>query len=180
MESAAGWIRNLGTQFAVKDLALFLLVNRRLECRLLDVLMRFLTVMGSLPFALALVGGLFLMQSPPLYQLGIKTAGILVTSQILVQAIKRLVNRPRPFKVAEEAHPKNPPSCVYSFPSGHTCAAFSIALALGQGLPGLAVPALITAGLVGLSRVYLGVHYPSDVFVGGLAAFCAWWFLTLI
>lgn len=180
MHTGAYWIRNIGMQIKLKDLALFMFVNRRLECRLLDRLMLFFTVLGSLPFAVALAGGLLLMQSPPLYRLGLNLAGALITAQLLVQAVKRLVNRPRPYEVTEEAHAKNPPACRYSFPSGHTCAAFCIALAVAHHLPDLAFPVLGIAGLVGVSRVYLGVHYPSDVLFGGLAAGFACWLSPLL
>jgi undecaprenyl-diphosphatase len=55
-----------------------------------------------------------------------------------------------------------------SFPSGHTAYAFACATILGSQYPKLRIPLYIVAGLVGLSRVYLGRHYPSDV-IGGAA-----------
>jgi undecaprenyl-diphosphatase len=55
-----------------------------------------------------------------------------------------------------------------SFPSGHAATAFGAAVALGLLVPWLRIPALAVAGLVAFSRVYLGVHYTSDVIAGGL------------
>jgi membrane-associated phospholipid phosphatase len=55
-----------------------------------------------------------------------------------------------------------------SFPSGHAATAFAAATAVGVFHPKLRTPLLALAALVALSRVYLGVHYWSDVLVGSL------------
>ena len=62
---------------------------------------------------------------------------------------------------------------AFSFPSGHTAAAFAIAVALAGEGHGLGPLTLSLAGGIGLSRVYLGAHYPLDVAAGvGLGALC--------
>jgi len=53
-----------------------------------------------------------------------------------------------------------------SFPSGHSASAAAFAVAVGGVLPRLRRPLLAAASVVAFSRVYTGVHYPSDVLVG--------------
>jgi undecaprenyl-diphosphatase len=86
---------------------------------------------------------------------------LLVTSVVVV-AVKRTVRRTRP---ALEVQAHAPPD-RFSFPSGHTAAAFAIALSMFGAAP-LLVPILVgVATLVGWARIYLGVHYPMDVLAG--------------
>jgi len=54
----------------------------------------------------------------------------------------------------------------YGFPSGHTAGAFVIATLIGTLYPGFLIPGYILGLLVGLSRIYNGVHYPGDVLAG--------------
>ena len=68
----------------------------------------------------------------------------------------------------------------FSFPSGHTLHAVSFTVSVCSSLPALAVVLVPAAVLIALSRVVLGLHYPSDVLAGGLlgallgAAATAW------
>lgn len=98
----------------------------------------------------------------------------LVGAALLNTLAKLVFQRPRPDEVLAVLTERG-----FSFPSGHAMAnaAFGLALALTfwrsrAGWP-LAVFGVLWAGLLGASRNYLGVHYPSDVLAGFLAS-CAW------
>ena len=55
----------------------------------------------------------------------------------------------------------------YSFPSGHTASSFAAAFIIYRNLPKrFGIPAMILAILISMSRLYLGVHYPSDILFG--------------
>lgn len=155
------------------DLGLFFLFNQRLNCFTLDIFMQFITQLGSLCFAIFLPLAFLLSTRSELVPTGLQMAVVLAVSQMIVQLIKRIVNRPRPYKSLTNVIAKRIPACVYSFPSGHTSAAFSLALVLGNGFPGLHSMFLVLASFVGMSRIYLGVHYPTDVVVGFVIAYGA-------
>jgi undecaprenyl-diphosphatase len=90
---------------------------------------------------------------------------LLGVSHAVVQVIKRSVGRPRPVAGAARPSIVDVPD-RFSFPSGHACAAMAVAIGFASAFPMLAVPLLLFAWLVGISRVVLGVHYPGDVLVG--------------
>lgn len=83
--------------------------------------------------------------------------------------LKPLVSRPRPWLSLAELVPLVAEHDPNSFPSGHTCAAFAACVAWFVTLPRKWGTVAVTAAVcMGLSRLYVGVHYPSDVLVGAL------------
>lgn len=99
----------------------------------------------------------------------------------LFVALKRFFKRHRPFDQMTHLIPVITPSDKFSLPSGHSASAFCMATIISAWYP-LATPLLFTwAGLVGLSRVVLGVHYPLDILFGALLGMsCAWASLTFL
>ena len=92
----------------------------------------------------------------------------LMATSIFVVVIKRAVRRTRP---AIDIQALDPPD-RYSFPSGHSAAAFALAIAMFGAVPLLAPVLIVVASLVAYGRMYLGVHYPLDVLAGvGIGVF---------
>lgn len=83
--------------------------------------------------------------------------------------LKNLIARIRPYEVVEGLQRLLPAQRDYSFPSGHTGSSIAVALVLFFCMPRrYGIPALILAVLIAFSRLYLGVHYLSDVLGGAL------------
>ena len=83
--------------------------------------------------------------------------------------IKNIVARVRPYEAVEGVSRLIAKQRDYSFPSGHSAAAFTFATVIFKKCsPKIGVPALVYAALVAFSRMYLGVHYPSDVLIGAV------------
>jgi len=84
--------------------------------------------------------------------------------------IKHLVGRTRPWLLVEGLIPLVAEGDPNSFPSGHTSAAFAAAVAWSRTLPRrwMGVTGLVMAALMGLSRLYVGVHFPTDVLCGAI------------
>lgn len=98
--------------------------------------------------------------------------------------LKNLVARTRPYDVIDTLIPLVKKPTDFSFPSGHAGCAFAAAGVFVRNLPKRAgIPLLILAILISLSRLYVGVHYPTDVLAGliiGLAlSYLAEWVVTL-
>jgi len=95
-------------------------------------------------------------------------AGTAATSigLIIYTITKRTTRRFRPCLVEPNRWAAILPPDQYSFPSGHTIAAFAITLSVGQFYDPLFFPLLLTAVLIATSRIMLGMHYLSDVIVG--------------
>lgn len=96
-------------------------------------------------------------------------AGVAVAlSAAVFTAAKKRVARPRPCDVWADLPCLVPPPDRFSFPSGHTMTACSVLGAFAVLAPGTEVVLLPLAACIGASRVFLGVHYPTDVLVGAL------------
>jgi undecaprenyl-diphosphatase len=95
--------------------------------------------------------------------------------------LKKSFRRHRPFAVVNGANALIVPSDKFSLPSGHTAAAFLMATLVLGFFPAFAGIAYTWALLIGMSRIVLGVHYPSDILAGALlGTLCASTTLSLL
>lgn len=99
-----------------------------------------------------------------------KTGVSLLVAGAISSTLKITVQRQRPFTTYPDIIYQKTEVGSYSFPSGHTNFAFATATSLTLAFPKwyVIVPAYSYAAAVGYSRMYLGVHYPSDVLAGAL------------
>lgn len=95
---------------------------------------------------------------------------------IVFKGLKKLSHRPRPCQFEPHCWSKVLPPDRFSFPSGHTMTAFSVALVVSFFYPSLEAPLFFLAISIAVSRVVLGMHFLSDVLAGmvlGVALGCA-------
>ncbi len=96
-------------------------------------------------------------------------AGCAAIAGIFVfKALKKLSRRQRPCQLEPHCWSKVLPPDQFSFPSGHTMTAFSIALVVSFFYPGLEGPLYFLAASIAVSRVVLGMHFLSDVLAGAV------------
>lgn len=167
MQSMVSFLKN-------KELHYLYRINQNIKCSFLDRFMTFISYFGSLPVAVLFLAVLFRSSNSSLVTAGQALAIVQVLSQLAVHLLKWLTNRPRPFRTWKDIIAEHPPTSKRSFPSGHTCAAFASALTIASFYPSSAALLIPLAALVGISRIYLGAHYPSDVLVGCIVAIIAW------
>ena len=118
-------------------------------------------------------------------RVGWTLVGALVIDVLICNVIlKNVVQRNRPFWIFPDVPLVDgvPVPDDYSFPSGHTAASFAVASAIFSKNKKWGVPALVLAALIGISRMYLFVHFPTDViagvFIGIIAAICSFYIVN--
>lgn len=136
---------------------------------ILDNLMIFITSLGN-GGMIWIVATIVLLIPKKTRKAGIMSAVALLGSLIINNNIvKNIVQRPRPFVTFTDLQIIIPTPSEFSFPSGHTSSSFAAAAVFYRNLPKkIGLPSVILAGLIGFSRLYVGVHYPTDVIAGVL------------
>lgn len=142
------------------------LINKKIRNRFFDFFFYYFTNLGGLISLVSLTLILLLFPGDRYRYLGIQLGMTLVLSGIIVQLLKRIFTRNRPYWILDNLNTYGLDLSDYSFPSGHSAASFSVAMILALNIPKYAFVFLILAFLIAVSRIYLAVHYPTDVTAG--------------
>jgi undecaprenyl-diphosphatase len=101
---------------------------------------------------------------------------VLLAALLADGLLKSLVDRPRPYVADTTLQTVGARPGSTSFPSGHAAGSVAAALVLAATWRRARAGIWLVAALVAVSRVYLGVHYPTDVVAGALVGWAAGWF----
>ena len=151
------------------DLPILDWIQANLQSGFMDKFMPFITVFGDAGI-FWMIWAAVLVIFPKTRKIGLGMAFAMVMGLIVCNiTLKPLVARIRPYDLQAELGVAIKLLCEaqhdFSFPSGHTIASFEAAVVLVKNSKKMGIPAMILAVLISFSRMYLYVHYPTDVIV---------------
>ncbi|MFH1664608.1 MAG: phosphatase PAP2 family protein [Candidatus Omnitrophota bacterium] len=162
--------------FAVLDTNIFYFFNKTCHRAVLDSVMPIVTEFGDGAVLFIMALALLLFKQKKVKGTGILLMAGLTFSYNIGQLLKGAVMRPRPFHALADVYvPFQEPG--FSFPSNHASMVFMTAFLLA-GCFGKKYLFYTAAVIVAVSRLYLGVHYPSDVAVGACLGILLGYILT--
>lgn len=150
------------------DFIILNFLHEKLSCRFLDILMPIITFLGNVGMIWIVSALAFLFIKRYRKSAVMILCGIAFVAIIGNLLLKNLVARARPFSLNTAVNLLISAPIGYSFPSGHSMSSFTAAVILYHTDKRLGIPALILAFLIAFSRLYLYVHFPSDVIVGAV------------
>lgn len=149
--------------------SILLFIQEHIRCAALDGIMRVLSALGDMGAVWIAVAVVFLCARRDWRKKLLPAVALLLSLLVTNLVLKNLIHRIRPYDAFSALHILVGPERDFSFPSGHASSSFAAAWALWRGdSKRYGVPALILATLISLSRLYVGVHYPTDVLCGAL------------
>ncbi len=169
------------------DVAVYSFIDK-IASPALDGIFTFITHLGDTPGIIWFVLGIILLIPKKTRKLGILMfAGLAFSSLINNVVLKEIIDRPRPYNVDPSVWTNAgyeyvwpgliKQSSSWSFPSGHTStsigAAFALLLGCRKKHLAIGIPAFILSLAIGFSRIYVKVHYPTDVIAGALVGLIA-------
>lgn len=151
------------------DCNILLWIQEHLRCAFLTPVIKFITSLGNAGIVWIVVT-IIMMIIPKYRKAGFMSAIALILSLLVINlSIKNWVARVRPYEVVSGLELLIEKQSDWSFPSGHTSTAFASACSiLFSGHKKLGIAAILFAFFMGFTRLYVGVHYPSDVLFGAL------------
>ena len=148
--------------------AILLWIQNNLRCGFLTPVMRVITTLGNGGAFWIVLTLLLLLVFKRTRRMGVYcAASMLLTLLVVNLCIKPLAARTRPYELIQGLQILVSRPHDYSFPSGHSANSLTCAWTIFRLAPKkYGVPALVLAVLIALSRLYVGVHYPTDVLAG--------------
>ena len=147
------------------DLAILQFIQEHFRSSIADTFFVTVTFLGNSGLIWLLLSVCFLC-AKKYRRLGfVLLAALAVTFLLGDVALKNCIQRPRPFQEVPVELLISPPGS-FSFPSGHTSSSFAAAAAVYRFRKSWGAGAFVLASLIGFSRLYLFVHYPTDVLAG--------------
>lgn len=162
------------------DLSILIYIQDHIKNDILDPLMIMFTTIGDFGI-LWILTGTILIFTKKYRKEGFLTLAVLLVGAIIGDlALKHLFQRERPFVVLPSIPLLISAPQSYSFPSGHTLSSFAAAFVLIDRFYKYKILILFTAFCISFSRLYLFVHYPTDILVGAILGYlCAATVLSL-
>lgn len=162
--AAAEWL----TRLELAEVRFCLRANRSCEQPLNLMLFSAVSRLGDGIFWYGLMAVLPLVHGAAGFEISVRmaVAGLLGTA--IYRLVKQRLARERPYNLHPRIRAGAPALDRYSFPSGHTLHAVSFTIIVVTALPAMAWLLVPLALLIAMSRVILGLHYPSDVVAGAL------------
>ena len=158
------------------DLPILDWIAANLSCPFLDTVMPLITALGDAGIFWMVMAAILLLFKPT-RRVGLGMGIAMLMGLLLCNlALKPLCQRPRPYDYQYETFGKLIPLIIerqhdFSFPSGHTIASFEAAGVIVLNNKKWGIAALVLASLIAFSRLYLYVHYPTDVLVSIVLGF---------
>ena len=148
----------------VFDIGVIEFIQNNLHNPTMDKIMILITGLGDAGLIWILIG-LALLISKKYRKVGFMVLGALALGAIIGEGIlKNIIQRDRPFVSIEGIDMLIKAPTSYSFPSGHTTSSFAAAGVLSINFKNKSIYIFTLAMLIGFSRIYLGVHFPTDIF----------------
>jgi undecaprenyl-diphosphatase len=149
---------------------ILLFIQNHIRCALLNPIIIFITHLGDSGLIWILICILLLIFKKT------RTIGLMIVVSLLLSllvnnlCLKNMIMRTRPYEAINQLTRLIEAQSDYSFPSGHSASSFAAAIILYKTLPKkYGILALVLAFLIAVSRLYVGVHYPTDVLFGILS-----------
>ena len=173
----------MNNYIAGMDQTLFHLLNGAWTVPIFDRVMPALSWMGNLGLVwIVLLGAMAVFGKKTVRRIALAGLAALAIGFVFSEIIKVITMRPRPFLVLPDVRLLIPAPSSFAFPSGHTTSAFAAASGvilaardLLKRVPLWAWGMLVLAAAISYSRIYVGVHWPTDVAAGILLGFASGW-----